>query len=190
MKTPSTKIKVAELARRVTGFSVPGFGLQWTPAEDERKTIRTLLTFLEDRRVLYRPQHLEVVGEVERSVLAIRQQCTETLSALPEQSSALSSIRMIRAACRTFLDQPRADFRNLYPRDFDIARTGAGFFVALGELRARVGVQIAILSVRYQVEIEAELAASFPLKIGRRFYELPDDSSLPYFPALDLHDAA
>ena len=164
MKTPSTKIKVAELARRITGFSVPGFGLQWTPAEDERKTIRTFLTFLEDRRVLYRPQHLELAGEVERSVLAIRQQCTETLSALPEQSPAVFSVRMIRAACRTFLDQPRADFRNLYPRDFDVDRTGAGFFMALGELRARVGVQIAILSVRYQVEIEIELAAIVPLE--------------------------
>ena len=36
--------------------------------------------------------------------------------------------------------------------------------MALGELRARVGVQIAILSVRYQVEIEAELAAIVPLE--------------------------
>ncbi len=96
--------------------------------------------------------------------MAIRQQCTDTLSALPEQSPAISSVRMIRAACRTFLDQPRADFRNLYPRDFDVDRTGAGFFTALGELRARVGVQVAILAVRYQVEIEAELAAIVPLE--------------------------
>jgi len=47
-KTPSTKIKVSELARRITGFSVPGFGLQWSPPDNERKTIRALLTGLID----------------------------------------------------------------------------------------------------------------------------------------------
>ncbi len=71
---------------------------------------------------------------------------------------------MIRAACRTFLDQPHADFRNLYPRDLGLDRYGAGFFTALGELRARVGVQIAILAVRYEIELEAELASIVPLE--------------------------
>jgi len=163
-KMPSTKIKVSELARRITGFSVPGFGLQWSPPEDERKTVRALLTYLEDRRVLYTPENLEVMGEVEQSVLTIRQRCTEALSQLPEQSPAVACVRMIRAACRTFLGQPRADFRNLYPRDFGLDRHGAGFFTALGELRARIGVQIAILAVRYEIELEAELASIVPLE--------------------------
>jgi hypothetical protein len=163
-KKPSTKIKVSELARRITGFSIPGFGLQWSPPDNERKTVRELLTFLEDRRVLYTPGNLEVAGEVEQSVLAIRQHCTQSLAELPEQSRAVSCVRMIRAACRTFLDQPRADFRNLYPRDFGLDRYGAGFFTALGELRARVGVQIAILAVRYEIELEAELASIVPLE--------------------------
>jgi hypothetical protein len=163
-RTPGTKIKLAELARRITGFSVPGFGVQWTPPKSERESVRALLTFLEDRRVLYTPESLEVVGEVERSVHEIRRRCTEILTELSEQSPAVLAIRTIRGACRSFLDEPRADFRNLYPRDFGDFRDRAAFFTALGELRARVGVQVAILAVRYGIELEAALAAIVPLE--------------------------
>lgn len=163
-KSPSTKIKVAELARRISGFTIGSFGLQWTPPADERKTIRALLTFLEDRRVLYRPDNLAFAGEVEHSVLAIRQHCTETMAHLPEQSPAVGCVSLIRAACRSFLDQPRADFRNLRPIPSGIDQAGHGFFTALGELRARVGVPIAILAVRYEIELEPELASIVPLE--------------------------
>jgi hypothetical protein len=161
-RVPGTKIKLAELARRITGFSVPVFGLQWTPPKSERESVRALLTFLEDRRVLYTPENLEVVSEVERSVQEIRRRCTEILTELPEQSPAALAIRMIRAACRSFLDGPRADFRNLYPRDLGDMRDRAGFFTALGELRASVGVQLAILAGRYEIELEAALASIVP----------------------------
>ena len=38
----------------------------------------------------------------------------------------------------------------------------AGFFTALGELRAGVGAQIAILAVLYKIELEKELASILP----------------------------
>lgn len=164
-RSPGVKIKVAELAKRITGFSVPLFGLQWNPSKSERETVRAFLTFLEDRRVLYTPWHLEVEGEVERSVLAIRKQCNESLAELGEGSPAVWPIRMIRSACRAFLDEPRADFRNLYVRDYGDFRAQAGFFTALGELRALVGIQVAALAVRYEIEIEDQLASIVPPEI-------------------------
>jgi len=162
-KTPRIRIKLSELAKRINGFSVPVFGLQWSAQKSERESVRAFLTFLEDRRVLYNPENLEVMAEVERSVLDIRKRCTEYLSELPEQSLAAGHIRMIRGACRDFLDHPRANFRNLYSRDFGDIQDRAGFFVALGELRAIVGVQVAFLAVRYEIEIESELASIVPL---------------------------
>jgi hypothetical protein len=84
------------------------------------------------------------------------------LSALPEQSRAVAPLRAIRAARRRFLDEPRDDFRNLYMRDFGDFRDRAGFFIALGELRATVGAQLAILAVLYKIELEAELATIVP----------------------------
>jgi len=161
-RTPSTKVKIGELAKRITGFSVPWFGLQWNPTKSERETVRAFLTFLEDRRVLYTPWNLEVEGEVEHSVHEIRRKCTESLVELPENSPAVWPIRMIRGACRDFLDAPRADFRNLYVRDYGDFRARAGFFTALGELRALVGIQVALLAVRYEIEVEEQLASIAP----------------------------
>jgi len=71
----------------------------------------------------------------------------------------------MRAACRQFLDGPRVEFRNLYPhhlRGLDRDEFDAGFFTALGELRATVGTHIAVLAVRYGIDIEGELAAVLP----------------------------
>jgi hypothetical protein len=156
------RLGIPDLARRITGFSTPFFGVQWTPPSAERDAVRAFLSFLEDRRVLYTPYHLEVGGDVERSVHEIRRRCTEGLAALPDQSRATGPVRAIRAACRRFHDEPRADFRNLYQRDFGEFRDQAGFFTALGELRATIGAQIAILAVLYEVELEAELATILP----------------------------
>lgn len=160
--TKRFSLKFSELARRITGISTPGFGLQWIPPKSEREAVRAFLTFLEDRRVLYRPENLEVAGEVERSVQEIRKRCTENISELPEQSPAASAIRMIRGACRHFLDHPRANFRNLYQRDYGGSLIDAGFFSALGELRAKIGLQIAVLATRYEVELESELEKITP----------------------------
>jgi hypothetical protein len=159
MKKP--RLSLPSLARRITGFSTPIFGVSWTPPTAERDSVRGFLTFLEDRRVLFNPHQLEVESEVHHSVQAIRQRCTEALSALSDPSQAVGPIRAIRAACRRFSDEPRADFRNLSP-SFGRFGDQAAFFTALGELRATVGVQLAILAVLYKIELEAELASILP----------------------------
>ena len=160
-RPPSLRLSLSDLARRVTGFSTPIFGLSWNPPAAERDTVRALLTFLEDRRVLYQPYQLEGEGDVDHSVHAIRQQCTLSLASLDEQSQAAGPIRAIRAACRRFLDEPRPEFPHL---SGSLGRHGghAGFFTALGELRATIGTQIAVLALLYKVELEAELASILP----------------------------
>jgi hypothetical protein len=84
--TKKRRIAANSLAHRLTGFSLPFFGVQWTPPADERELVRGLLTALEDRRVLFVPHHLEVVSQVTSSVLQIREVLTKTLQALPETS--------------------------------------------------------------------------------------------------------
>jgi hypothetical protein len=156
------RLGVPELARRITGFSTPFFGVQWTPPSAERDTVRGFVTFLEDRRVLFTPYEREVAGQVEQSVHDIRRRCTECLAALPEQSSAVAPLRAIRAACRRFLDESSDNFRNVLVRYFGEFQYEPGFFTALGELRATVGAQIAILAVLYKIELEEELATIIP----------------------------
>lgn len=164
--TKKGKIAAKSLAHRLTGFSLPFFGVQWMPSADEREIIRRLLAALEDRRVLFVPYHLEVVSQVTSSVLQMRELLTETLQALPETARAAGSVRAMRAACRKFLEEPHPDFRNLPPHysrgRFGDEEGSAPFFVALGELRATFGTHVAALAYQYGVDVEGELASILP----------------------------
>jgi len=53
-------MKFKQIIGRLTGFSVPIFGVSWNPPEPEVQKARRVLTYLEDRRVLYNPDSLEV----------------------------------------------------------------------------------------------------------------------------------
>lgn len=72
------KIELAfkELASRVTGVSIPIFGVSWNPPESERQVVRETFIFLEDRRALYNDFAHEITEEVADSVLAIRAELT------------------------------------------------------------------------------------------------------------------
>jgi len=168
--TQKGRIAAKSLAHRLTGFSLPFFGVQWTPPADEREIVRGLLTALEDRRVLFVPHHLEVVSHVTSSVLQIRETLTKTLQALPETSRAAGSIRAMRAACRRFLEEPAPDFRNLMqwhgPRHRGDDEGSPSFFVALGELRATFGTHIAALAYQYGLDLEPDLSSILPSTDG------------------------
>lgn len=161
--TQKGRIAAKSLVHRLTGFSLPFFGVQWTPPADEREIVRGLLTALEDRRVLFVPYHLEVVSQVTSSVLQMREILTKTLQALPETSRAAGSIRAMRAACRRFLEEPMPDFRNVTRwRHRGDEEGDPSFFVALGELRAMFGTHIAALAYQYGLDLEPELASILP----------------------------
>lgn len=57
-------IRFKDIASRLSGIAIPVFGVSWTPPESERKIIRDLLVFLEDRRALYNPFVHEIEAEV------------------------------------------------------------------------------------------------------------------------------
>lgn len=158
------KVRPKDIAQRITGISTPIGGLQWQPPVDERKIVSAFLTFLEDRRALFNPYHLEIEHQVTESLLKIREESTATLQQLPEESKAVGPIKAIRAACRRFLNEPHTSFPNLSRRlsrryqDMD----ECGFFVSLGELRATVGVHVATLAITYDLSIDEELATILP----------------------------
>ena len=155
------RLSLGDVARRITGFSTPIFGVSWNPPTAERDTVRALLTFLEDRRVLFNDHQLEVEWQVTESIQQIRSQCSQAIAALPDSSPAVPPIRGIRAACRRFLDEPHSEFPHMgfHPRR---GSDGPGFFAALGEFRAVLGIHIGNLAVTYKIELEPELASILP----------------------------
>jgi hypothetical protein len=153
----------AENARRITGISVgPLGGVQWAdPGPSDRERVRRFLVELEDRRVLYNPDWLEVRSQVDASVGEIRQICTEALKTLGPSDYASLPIRNIRAACRRYLDDTVIEFRHA---DHHHHRGGmsAGAFLALGAFRAAVGNEVARLAAYYDIEVEGDLATVLP----------------------------
>lgn len=161
MKPRSGRLKVTDLLRRITGFSAPVVGGSWSPPAADRDAIRAFLAFLEDRRVLFNPFHLEIEHQVQQSILQIRECCTNTIGILSDKSNAIGPLRGIRAACRRFLDEPLTSGRRFHQRDF-YGPEDPAFFTALGEFRAMVGAHVASLAVLYEIELDRELASIVP----------------------------
>lgn len=157
----ASKVTAAS-ARRITGISSPFGGLQWSdPGPSDAEMVRRFLLFLEDRRVLYNPMHLEVTHQVEHSIHEIREECTKTLQALTPGAFGALPIRTIREASRRFHDDQNEGFR--FFDDRWPGRDGSpGFFMALGSYRATVGQQVALLAAHYDIDVEGDLASVLP----------------------------
>ena len=150
-----------EIASRFTGFSTPVFGVSWTPPEPERAVGRRVIAFLEDRRVLYNPYHIEIDDQVAHSVLDIRQFLTTEIGGIDSDSELAAHLRAMRAACRKYLDDTGPGSHRLHmppwggPYEY-------GFFLQLGELRATIGQHVAALAVMYGLDVEGDLASVLP----------------------------
>lgn len=144
------KIKFKELASRLTGISIPIFGVSWNPPESESKIVRDVLVYLEDRRALYNPYACELEHEVTQSVLDIRKELTSAIQRLSANSNAAPLLRAMRSACREYLDENRGQMPTF------------SFLTSLGKLRSLFGVNIAYLAIEYGIDIEGELASIVP----------------------------
>lgn len=149
-------VTFSEIAARITGFSIPIFGLSWNPPPAQITIARQVLDVLGDRRVLYELGERQVPEYCTCSVRQIREYLTSQIAA--DTSSELSgNLKAIRSACRRFLDfeQTQSNWQA-----FD-----ASFSDALGQFRSTVGQHIAIIAVKYQIDIEDQLASILP-KMG------------------------
>jgi hypothetical protein len=152
-------MRYQEIAARLTGFSVPFFGVSWDPPEPDVAIARRVVAFLEDRRVLYNAYHLEVEEQCIHSVTEIRRFLTTEIGALDDRSALGEHLRAIRAACRKFLDDSGPQGGRLH-RGWGPSE--APFFTALGELRAAIGSRVAAVAVMHGLDVERQLASLFP----------------------------
>jgi hypothetical protein len=151
------KISFKNIAKRITGFSLPsGVGLLWIPPASERDIVKRLFLYLEDRRVLYNPFNFEIIDHVIQSVLEMRRYLTEEISKLDSSSELLAHLKAMRAACRKFLDA------NPVPRFWGF-RGVDEISQSLGELRASIGIQVAHLSAKYRVDVDPNLEVILPI---------------------------
>lgn len=156
-------MKFKEIANRLTGISCPIFGVSWNPVEVEITKARRIISFLEDRRVLYSPYEMEMPQHCVQSVLEIRKFLTTELGDLNFENHLAESLRGMRAACRKFLDIVQLDGNDLVASASSHGGVASWVFnSALGELRGIFGVHVARVAVQYGLDLENELASILP----------------------------
>lgn len=154
-------MKFKEIIKRLTGISSPIFGVSWNPENTSEDVAKRVISFLEDRRVLYNPSEMEVPYHCVESVLEIRNFLTEQIPQ-STQNDLTGSLKAMRIACRKFLDLVGA-------RD-EMVRFGSSqghwaswqFNGAIGELRGVFGIHVAKIAGMYGLDVEDDLASIFP----------------------------
>ena len=161
-------MKFSEVIGRLNGFSTPIFGVSWTPPTSDVAVARQVLTYLEDRRVLYNPYDVESPEHVVASILEIRRYLTEILGQGGIDNTLAAPLRIIRAAARKFMDQhtrQEADASRIYivsPPFGGSQMSDPGFNQALGEFRALVGIQLAHIAAAFGLDVEEPLSNILP----------------------------
>jgi hypothetical protein len=158
-------MRFTEIVSRLTGFSIPIFGVSWNPPEPDIQKARRVIVFLEDRRVLYTPSEMELPDHCVQSVLDIRRFLTQELASLQPETDLADTLRAMRAACRKFLDKVQG-------RNGDVVRFGRQpghwasweFNGALGELRGVFGIHLAKLAAQHGLDVEDGLASILPTR--------------------------
>jgi Family of unknown function (DUF6650) len=158
-------MKFSEIADRLTGISTPLGCVSWQTSESEAATARQVVSFLEDRRVLYAPGEMETPSHCVHSVLEIRHFLTAELGKLESASHLAASLRAMRAACHKFLERVGVDGREaiLYANQRGHWASWT-FYSALGEMRGIFGVHLARVATQFKLDIEDNLASILPAK--------------------------
>lgn len=160
-------MKYVDIFKTLRGISTPFFGVSWEPPIADRDIARKVVTFLEDRRVLYAPCEMEVPHHCCESVMAIRRELTNRLAEIGDKSVLDDSLRAMRAACRRFLNI--VDSRERYSILAHGGQLGHWanwvFSGELGVLRGVFGIHIARIAAAYGIDIERELAAILPADV-------------------------
>jgi hypothetical protein len=163
---------------RPTGVGAFGFSLNWEKAPGDEEVARRVVIFLEDRRLLFGKRHSEDELHCVRSAIETRGFLTDQLVKAKPGKSLAQSLRAMRSAMRAFVEAAGPDARKF--RYLPGPQTDP-FSLALGELRALVGLHLAVIAGQYGIKVEDELAQILPpavapndsLSFAPSFEELP-----------------
>jgi len=154
-------MKFNEITKRLTGISCPIFGFSWSSENTSKDVAKIVVSFLEDRRVLYNPSEMELPHHCVESVLSIRNFLTQQIPH-STQNELTESLKAMCLACRKFLD--------LVGERDEMTRFGNNkghwasweFNGAIGELRGVFGIHIAKIAAMYGLDVESDLSKILP----------------------------
>jgi len=151
-----------KITGRITGISVPLFGISWNPVDEEKRAARDLLHFLEDRRVLYYPNEREGADYCRQSVEEIRKELTRSLKSFTSAKGAavVKQVQKFRRACRAFCD---VIGRPGFDREDPVIQRSV-LSQEISRLKKVAGPTVGQLSIAYGVDVDDELASIIPFR--------------------------
>ena len=156
-----------EIVNRINGVSCPIFGISWDPGTADVEVARTVIAFVETRRVLFSSYTNEVPDQCVASVLEIRAFLSEVIGQGRIAKELAGPLRVMRRFCVRFLErvgaveQPEGAKRHLF-REARWSMHDYWFGEALGELRSGVGMQVAIIAASFGLDVHDDLAQMLP----------------------------
>ncbi len=154
-----------DIATRITGFSVPGFGIEWEPPVRQRDIAEKALTYIESRNLL--DTSFEREESPERTYYdaeRIREELTKLMQEVSRDTAVFRQLDAIRAACSVFRrtlrerNIERYGFQSPIPTEVGKSQ----FLHALGGLRDACGRQIMVLCVEYGIDPPTKLVGCLP----------------------------
>lgn len=150
-------------------------GLQWEFKDDDREIARRAVNSFEDRRMLWKDYSLEVEEDCVRSASEARRALGALIDSPDIGPDLVRQLKVCQAAFREFMDT----FAGVDPREGHWRAYGTDpLSMALGRLRALIGVQVGELREKYRLEVSPELASIVPDESGWFFECLgPDEDA-------------
>lgn len=149
---------------RLTGASGPLGGGQWERKDDDREIARRVLNLLADRRMLWKDFSQEIEEHCVTSANRVRDAIGVQLDNPDISTDLARQLQLLQRLFRTFVDdvgQTGDDWdRRWQPYGTD------PLSMALGRLRALVGIQVGELSAKYHLDVADELATIVPDQAG------------------------
>ncbi len=151
----------SEILARLNQIGIGPVNVGWAPVEADSVRVRRIIRYLEDRRMLFNDCAQEDLRYCVISAEEIRKRLTTELEQLPDNSPLLSYFRAIRTSARMFMDRfPEATYPSFESDDRSLQQLAMSIY--LGQLRSEIGLQVALMAARWQVDVENDLARVLP----------------------------
>ncbi len=161
-KIGSLKLKFENIYKNITGFSCPIFGIQWNPPTPEVTVAQNLIIYLENKRVLFNPTHIENAQHCISSVTDIRNKVTKSLQELSTKSHLAKPLRRMRKSLIDFCNKLGHPLYSSFEYPVQKSMMERELF----KLREKFGILVSEIAIAYGLDVDDKLASIIPFNFG------------------------
>ena len=148
---------------RVTSITLPFIGgAKWEYLQSEKELVEKLITYFENKLILFTFITVKCPGKVIDSVIDIRKTVQASLENLDRENYLFKTLNRIRKATHSFLCYATNNCEDpISCKDCRLPKSNC--LGGLFELRKEAGKAIAELCIAYEVEVDDNLEVIFPI---------------------------